>query len=127
MRSLLLSIATGLSALTTTARAQSISGEWDATMNTPGGVRNFKIVFKANGDSVTGTVKRQAGDVPLTGTIKGDKLTFSYMITYNDSPMQVTMTTTVTGDSMKGTVDFGGMASDEFSAKRAAGGTSPQR
>ncbi|MEO8453308.1 MAG: hypothetical protein ABI647_26205 [Gemmatimonadota bacterium] len=128
MRSLFLSIATGLCALTTAARAQSISGEWDATMNTPGGVRNFKIAFKANGESVTGTVKRQAGDVPLTGTIKGDQLKFSYMITYNDSPLEVTMATTVTGDSMKGTVDFGGMAQDEFSAKRAApGGTSPKR
>jgi hypothetical protein len=119
MRTLLLSIALTSSAMTATAAAQSIAGEWDATMSTPGGVRNFKIVFQANGDQLTGTVKRPAADVPLTGSQKGDTVRFSYSINYNDSPMEITISAVVTGDTMKGTVDFGGMAQDEFSAKRA--------
>jgi hypothetical protein len=100
----------------------SIAGEWDATMSTPGGVRNFKIVFRVAGDTVTGTVKRTMGDVPLTGTIKGSDLKFSYTVDYNGNPLTLTMTATVTGDSMKGTVDFGGMQQDDFSAKRAVPG-----
>jgi hypothetical protein len=88
-------------------------------MSTPGGVRNFKIVFQVNDDRLTGTVKRPAGDVPLTGTQKGDTVRFSYAINYNDNPLEITISTIVTGDTMKGTVDFGGVAQDEFSAKRA--------
>jgi len=112
-------------AVTTVAQAQSIAGEWDASFNTPGGTRNFKIVFKVSGDTLTGTVKREAGDVPLQGTIKGTVVRFSYTVLYNDNPLELTITAVVTGDAMKGTVDFAGAAEDEFWAKRAAGPRAP--
>jgi hypothetical protein len=102
------------------ASAQSIAGEWDATINTPGGPRSYKIVFVVNGDSLTGTVKRPAGNVPLTGTIRGTIVKFSYTVIYNDSALELTVTATLTGDTMVGVVDFGGQAEDEFAAKRAA-------
>jgi hypothetical protein len=120
MRTLLLSLMLGASPLAAPVSAQSIAGEWDATMNTPGGARSFKIVFQVDGQKLTGTVKRQAGDVPLAGTIKDSLVTFSYTVDYNGNPLTLTMTATVKGDSMKGTVDFGGAAQDEFSAKRAS-------
>ena len=119
MRSLFLAVIACAATFTGTATAQSIAGEWDAAMNTPGGVRNFKIEFQVKGDSVTGTVRRQAGDVPLVGTIKDNVVRFSYTVNYNGNALQLTMTATVTGDAMKGTVDFAGQAEDEFSAKRA--------
>ena len=119
MKRLFLSLVVASTALTTTGAAQSIAGEWDASMNTPGGVRNFKIVFQVSGDTLTGTVKRPAGDVPLTGTIKGNVVKFSYTIDYNGNDLVLTMTATLDGDTMKGTVDFGGNGEDEFSAKRA--------
>ena len=72
MKRLLLSLALATVTLTTAAAAQSIAGEWDAAMNTPGGVRNFKIIFEVKGDTLTGTVKRGAGDSQLRGTIKGN-------------------------------------------------------
>ena len=118
MKRLFLSLAL-VTVMTTAAAAQSIAGQWDATMNTPGGVRNFKIDFQVNGDTLSGTVHRTAGDVPLHGTIKGNAVTFSYTIKYNENDLILTMTTTLDGDTMKGTVDFGGAAQDEFSAKRA--------
>jgi len=119
MKRLLLSFVAATALLTGVAAAQSIAGTWDAAMNTPGGVRNFKIDFVVSGDTVTGTVHRAAGDTPLRGTIKGSHLTFSYTIDYNGNDLIITMTVTVDGDTMKGTVDFGGAAQDEFSAKRA--------
>jgi hypothetical protein len=119
MKTLLLSVILTSAVLPATVAAQSIAGEWDAAMSTPGGVRTFKIVFQVDGDKLTGTVKRAAGDVPLVGTWKGDTVSFSYSIDYNDHPLELTITATVIGDTMKGTVDFGGVAQDEFSAKRA--------
>jgi len=119
MKRLLLSAVMCCAALTTGVSAQSIAGEWDASINTPGGARSFKIVFQVNGDTLTGTVKREAGDVPLFGTVKGSAVRFSYTVNYNGNPLELTITATVAGDSMKGAVDFAGAAEDEFWAKRA--------
>lgn len=100
--------------------AQSIAGEWDAEIDTPGGPRPFKIVFAVHGDSLSGTVKRPAGEVPLLGTVRGDTVRFGYTIVYNENELTLTVTAKVTGDTMAGTVDFGGAAQEAFRARRSA-------
>lgn len=119
MKTLVLLLLVSLFAFSNVASAQSIAGEWDATMQTPGGPRLFKIVFKQDGEKLTGTIKREAGDTPLTGTIKGNAVQFSYTVDYNGNALTLTMTTKLDGNMMKGTVSFGGQAEDEFSATRA--------
>ena len=123
MKNLALLLLVSVFAFTNIAAAQamgpSISGEWDATMSTPGGARQFKIVFKQEGEKLSGTIKREAGDTPLIGTIKGSAVQFSYTVDYNGNALTLTMTTKLDGNSMKGTVSFGGQAEDEFSATRA--------
>lgn len=104
-----------------TASAQSITGEWDASMNTPGGVRSFRILFKQDGEKLTGTVKREAGDAPLEGTVTGNNVKFAYSISYGGNPITLTMTAVVAGDEMKGQVDIASQMQDAFSAKRVAG------
>ena len=99
--------------------AAAIDGEWDAAVNTPGGVVHSKIIFKVSGDSLTGTVRRQAGDVPLVGTFESDVVKFTYTVTYNENPLQLSVTATVHGDQMKGTIAFGAQAEGEWSATRA--------
>jgi hypothetical protein len=107
-------------AVAVAALAQSpAAGEWDVAMNTPGGVRNFKVTLKVEGEKLTGTVGRDTGTLPLTGTAKGNDIQFTYTVKYNDNDLVLTMTGKVDGDAMKGTVSFGGMAEDEWSAKRA--------
>ena len=96
----------------------SVAGEWDASMNTPGGPRPFKLVFKVEGEKITGTAKRPNGDVPVAGTIKGDEVSFNYTIDYNGNAVTVSFTGKVKGDAMGGTVYFNENASDEWSAKR---------
>lgn len=108
-----------------TVAGQSLSGEWDASMETPGGVRTFKIVLQVDGEKVAGTVKRPAGEVPLAGTLKGDTLTFSYTIAYDGNPLVLTVSALVRGNTMQGTVDFGGSAQAEFSATRAPAAARP--
>ena len=120
MKTIVLLLLVSLFAFTNVAAAQSVAGEWDATLNTPGGARQFKIVFKQDGEKLTGTVKREAGDAALTGTIKGTAVQFSYTVDYNGNALTLTMTTKLDGNTMKGTVSFGGQAEDEFSATRAA-------
>lgn len=100
--------------------AQSIAGEWDASYNTPGGIRGFRILFQVDGEKLTGTVRREAGDSPLAGTIKGDTVRFSYTISYNGNTLELSIAAMVKADSMRGTVDFGGAAEDDFWAVRVA-------
>jgi len=103
-----------------TAQTASIAGEWDAAMNTPGGVRNFKLVFTVEGEKLTGTVKRAAGDVPLVGTVKGNDIEFTYAVQYNGNNLTISMTGKLEGDAINGTVTFGESGqSDAWSAKRA--------
>lgn len=121
MRTLTLSLVASCLVLVPPVAAQSIAGDWDATLMTPGGARTVRMVFVVKGDTLTGTVKRPAGDVALKGTVKGTAVQFSYTIDYNGSDLVLTITATVNGDTMQGRVDFGGVADDEFSAKRVSG------
>jgi hypothetical protein len=102
----------------TPAQTQTVSGEWAASMNTPGGARPFGLIFKVDGEKLTGTVKRASGDVPLEGTIKGNDISFSYSINYNGNLLSLFFGGKVDGDNMSGTVSFGGNADDSWSAKR---------
>ena len=101
------------------ARSDSVAGEWNAALTTPGGVSNFKIIFKVDGEKLTGTVKRASGDVPLEGTIKGNDLQFSYVIVYNGNNLTMSMTGKLEGDTINGLVFFGESGqSSEWTAKR---------
>ncbi len=100
------------------AQTASVAGEWDAVYNTPGGPRAFKLVFAVDGEKITGTAKRSNGDVPLTGTIKGDDISFNYTINYNGNSVVLSFIGKVKGDAMGGTIYFNESASDEWSAKR---------
>lgn len=102
------------------AVAPGVAGEWNASYNTPGGARSFKVLLQAEGAKLTGTVKREAGDSPLTGSLKGDTVTFTYTIKYGENDLAMTVVAKVTGDAMKGTVDFAGQAQEAFEAKKIA-------
>jgi hypothetical protein len=96
------------------------AGDWDVELNTPGGVRNLKATFKIEGEKLTGSIKGERGDLPIEGSVKGKEVKFSYTIKYMDNDLLITMSGNLEGDSIKGAVDFGGFAQDEWSAKRAA-------
>jgi len=101
--------------------AKSIAGTWNATVTLPnGGGGAPTITFAVKGDSVTGTVKRPSGEAfLLKGTIKGRDLTYSYSIPGDAQQILVTVTAKVVGDSLGGTMDFGGQATGQLTAKRA--------
>jgi hypothetical protein len=102
------------------AAAQSVAGTWNATVTTPNGGGNPTLTFAVKGDSVSGTVKRPTGEVvPLKGTIKGKDLTYTYAIQADGQPVTVTVKAKVAGDSLSGTMDFGGQMTGEIKAKRA--------
>ena len=62
----------------TLSYAGSIDGSWKGKVSTPNGDMNLTFVFKVLGDSLTGSVTSEMGELPLNnGKIKGDSLSFS--------------------------------------------------
>lgn len=112
-------------AIPAVAQTSPAAGEWDITMNTPGGPREMRGSFKVEGEKLTGTIGRAGtpGGLPAEGTVKGKTVQFSYTVKYNDNDLKITMTGDIEGDAIKGKVDFGGFAEDEWSAKRASAAT----
>jgi hypothetical protein len=60
------------------------------------------------------------GEFPLTGTISGNQIKFSYAASLQGQELTLTFSGTVEKDSMKGSVDFGGFGSGNWSARRPA-------
>ena len=58
------------------------------------------------------------GEIPIEGTIKGAALTFSAKVSAQGQEIVLTFSGTVDQDSMKGTVDFGGMGSADWTGVR---------
>jgi hypothetical protein len=118
LKKFLLTVAASL-IVVASAAAQSMTGEWDASMNTPGGARTFKIVFVQEGEKLTGTVKRPSGDSPLEGTVVGTVVKFKYLIAYGGNPITMAVSTTLAGTEMTGSVNIAGQMDETFSAKKA--------
>lgn len=125
MRALLLTLAACTLAIAPVS-AQSIAGEWDATMETPGGARTSKLILQVEGQKVTGLLKRETGDANVTGTIVGDTLRFSYTIQYNENSLLMSVLAIRSGEGFQGSVSFGGQGEMAWSALRAAPVTRPR-
>lgn len=102
-------------------QSSSIAGDWEGTYNTPGGARPLRFSLVVDGEKLTGTVKRSNGDVPLSGSIKGDKIDFNYTINYGGNDLTLFFNGKVTGDKMSGVVLIGS-TEDTWSAQRSASG-----
>jgi hypothetical protein len=106
------------------ARAQDkpadIAGAWAFQIEIGGGTTGTPTVtFKQDGEKVTGTYSSQViGEHELSGTIKGNALTFSFSADFQGTAIQVTYSGTVDKDTMKGTVKFGDAGDGTFTAKK---------
>jgi len=96
-----------------------VAGEWKFTVESPNGTGTPTVTFKQDGETLTGTYKGRLGELPLNGTIKGNDIKFSVKASIQGQDLQIDYSGEVDGDSMKGKVNFGGMAEGTFSGKRA--------
>lgn len=70
--------------------AQStIDGNWKGSRETPNGTMDFNYTFKVQGDTLTGIIKSQFGEVPLENG-KVDGKNFSYSIGFNGNSIDFT-------------------------------------
>ena len=115
----------GLLALT--ALAADVSGKWTASMPGRGGqTREATFTFKADGNTLTGTVSGFRGEMPISdGKIEGDQISFTQTMEFNGNSIKLLYKGTVAGDEIKFTrTRAGGEGNQgrtqEFTAKRAS-------
>lgn len=95
-----------------------VTGSWESTIESPQGNATSAATYKQEGEKLTGTHVGQMGELPLSGTVKGTDITFTITIDAEGQKFVLTYTGKVDGDTIKGTVDFGGMGTATWTAKR---------
>jgi hypothetical protein len=113
---------TTTSSTTTTASASAdVLGTWNATVTTTQGQAiPSEVTLKKEADKIVGTIGAQAGTLPVTAELKGNALTISF--TYQGQggqAMPITLSGTVDGDTIKGTMAIAGQPGGDFIATRA--------
>ena len=91
-----------------------VTGAWAFEVTTDAGVGTPNVTLKQDGEKLTGHYSS------LTGTVKGNDITFNFQADLAGQSVPVSYKGTIEGGtSMKGTLDIaGGMASGTFTAKK---------
>lgn len=100
------------------AQGTSVAGDWDIVMISPVGQHPLKASLKLDGEKLLGTVKGELGETPVEGTVTEKRVKIAFKVPYQGADLLITLTGEIDGDSLKGTVDYGGMAQGEWSGRR---------
>jgi hypothetical protein len=95
--------------------AADISGKWTGNVVLDAGSGSPTLEFKQVGEKLTGTYHGTFGDAELTGTVKGDKVEFTFG---NDAAKAVYTGTLQGATKMSGTVDYGQLGKGTFIAEK---------
>jgi len=108
------------------AQDADILGNWDVTVTTSTGPEtSAPLVLKKDGDQIVGTFSSPQGDQGVEASVKEQAVTIWFSVRTQNGPINITMNGTADGDTMKGSMDFGGRGQGQWSAKRAAGAGIP--
>jgi hypothetical protein len=102
------------------AGAADISGTWTFTVEVMGPPANLTIVFKQEGEKLSGLCSHPSGELPIMGSLKGNKVEFNYNYTYQGrSSLKATYTGAIESPTkMIGDVEYTGGARGKWTAKK---------
>ena len=96
-----------------------VAGTWNIAIDIGGTTATPSVTFKQDGETLTGTYSSQMlGEQKVTGTIKGNAITFEFTASFDGNAVKVTYSGTVDKATMKGKVSFGDMGEGTFTAKK---------
>ncbi len=100
-----------------TALAADISGTWEFTVETAQGNGSPTFEFKQDGEKLSGTYSGMFGKAPISGTVKGDVVEFTFEVPNLDG--KIHYKGTLEGATrMKGEVEYGDVGTGTFTAKK---------
>ncbi|MEO6212535.1 MAG: hypothetical protein ABIP65_02800 [Vicinamibacterales bacterium] len=97
-----------------------ITGTWDMSIGTSQGASPATLIVTRDGEKLAATINSPQGEAPVEVTLKDKAVALELSIQTPNGAITIVMSGTVDGDTMKGTADFGGRGSGEWSAKRTA-------
>ena len=100
------------------AWAADISGKWEFTVDLGGQGGTPTFTFKQSGEKLTGHYQGALGEADLAGTVKGDKMEFQFTVKGDLGELTAKYSGTISGDTIKGTTEYGQLGSGTFTAKR---------
>ena len=100
-------------------KAADVSGTWALTVETGQGSGTPSVTLKQDGEKLTGTYSSQVfGEQHVTGSIKGQAITFTFTGSFEGTTFVVTYSGTVENDTMKGKVTLGDAGEGTFTGKK---------
>ena len=116
----IVAVALLISAPTDGVAQESLSGNWDLTVQTDQGDQVFTVVLVEEGEDLTATGEiPEFGPIEMSGTRDGAEIRLQWELDFDGTPIDITFMGTVADDgTMSGTADFGGLGGGGWSAKR---------
>src|SRR5437764_2983457 len=108
-----------LIALASAALALDINGKWKGNLASPNGELETTMVFKVDGEKLTGTVTNMYGEEQISeGSVKGDDVNF--IVNAGGGQFKIIYKGKITGDDVKFHVVIGDFGEGDLLAKRAS-------
>lgn len=108
-----------MSAVRGAAQAKvDVTGKWAFNVETSAGAGAPTFTFKQDGEKLTGHYTGTFGEADLTGTVKGNDITFSFTVDAQGNALKETYTGTVDKDTMKGKLVIEGFGEGTFTGKK---------
>lgn len=103
-----------------TRPAIAIDGAWVMRLDMPVGVATPHITFTREGDDLSGTYSGRYGDFPIIGLVKGQVVTFTFVMGSDATPVTVCFTGEWVADTatLKGTATIGELGQATWTAER---------
>ncbi len=99
-----------------------LAGKWQMTLEMEAGTSSPVLVFKQEGDKLSGTYTGRYGEYPLVGKVVGRAIEF--VVTINaegtETHMRFAGELAESGTLIKGTADLGGMGEATWLAKKSS-------
>ena len=96
-----------------------LTGNWALSVDFGTISATPSAVFKQDGDTLTGQyTSQQYGTFPLKGTLKGNQLSFTFTMTIEGNAIDALFSGTADKDTMKGSVNYGGIGEGTFTGTR---------
>jgi hypothetical protein len=100
--------------------AHDVTGKWQFTVETDAGSGSPTFVLKQEGEKLTGTYNGLFGSAPLTGTVTGDAIQFSFEAEMQGQKGKITYSGRIqSAAKMAGEVDLAGLAKGKWTGTKS--------
>jgi hypothetical protein len=108
-----------LSLALTVVSAADISGTWNVDGDVVGNPVKFACALKQAGEKLSGTATMQGKEIPMSGSVKGQVVTFTFDVDHEGTTYTNVFTGKLgdTGSQMEGSIAVGGVEGT-FTAKK---------